>query len=105
MTNNAWHISVSGTGQTLQTVGGGVLSRIVVNNAGGAAGSTVTVYDSASATGTILAVLHCDTTASQGTYEYGIPLQNGLTIVNANPATDMTVVVSPPPINPHAPVI
>lgn len=104
MTNNAWHISASGSAP-LQTAGGGVLSRIVVNNSGGAAGSTVTVYDSATASGTVLAVLHCDTTAAQGTYEYGIPLQNGLTIVNAAPATDLTVVLSPPPVNPHSPVI
>lgn len=104
MSNNVWHISASGNAP-LQSTGGAVLSRITVNNSGGAAGSTVTVYDSPSASGSIIAILHCDTTAAQGTYEYGVPLQNGLTIVNANPATDMTVVLSPPPINVHSSVI
>lgn len=96
--SNTFNISASGS-FTLQTAGNVVLSRVIINNAGAAAGSTITIYDSPTASGTVLATLHASAVSTQQSYEYGSTLQHGLTVVNGNPASDITVIVNPAPTN------
>ena len=99
--SNTFNISTSGN-FTLQSYGGAVLQRLIINNAGAATGSTITIYDSATASGTVLGTLHASAVSTQGSYEYGSVLQHGLTIVNGNPASDVTVVLDQPITSPTA---
>lgn len=70
--------------------GAGVLKRIVVNKVG-ASSNTCTIYDSTTATGTIIGTI--DPVHMQMVFEYDLVFSNGLTIVTANgTAADITVI-------------
>lgn len=78
------HITTDAT--TAIKSGGGVLHSICVNTV--AASSTITVDDATSATTPTIAVL---SGASLGCYTYDVAFANGLTIVTAVAAPDITV--------------
>lgn len=76
------------TTTTLKTQAGN-LHRITINDNG--TGSTATIYDSATASGTIIAIV--DTSATGSNIEYDVDFNNGLTIVTAGGTPgDLTVV-------------
>jgi hypothetical protein len=84
------HISTNAT--TTVVSGTGILHTITINTKGASA-NTATVYDSTTASGTVLAVI--DTTANVGTLIYNAPYANGITIVTATgTAGDLTVTFS-----------
>ena len=83
------HIAANGT--LLCKSGAGVLRRIVINKKGTGA-NTLTVYDSLTGSGTIVAVI--DTTINPGVWEFGLAFTTGLTVVLATAtAADLTVVL------------
>lgn len=83
MTSSFEHISLAGT-YTLKS-DGGHLHTLVINST---AAGTITLYDSATATGKVIAVLQAS--AGLGTYFYGLDFVNGLTVVTAA-ASDITL--------------
>jgi hypothetical protein len=84
MKNSHSHIAYAGT--TVVSTGAGVLKRIVVNTT---ANGAITVYDSESATGRVIAILKAS--VAEGSFEYDVEFGTGLTVVTAA-ASDITVV-------------
>lgn len=82
---SAAHISTATT--TLVASGPGTLQGVTISTGG--AGSSATIYDSLTGSGTVLAVL---STAAQASVTYGAAFATGLTVVTAGgtPA-DITV--------------
>lgn len=84
---NGTHLSALGT-TTLKS-GPGVLHRLVINSKG-ASGNTVTLYDSTSGSGTVLAVV--DATQNVVSLAYDVNFITGLTaVVAAGTAADITI--------------
>ena len=82
------HIAANGT--TTAKSGAGLLRRIVINTKGSAA-NTLTVYDSTTGSGTVIAVI--DTTNAGGSFDYELDFATGLTLVLASgTAADITVI-------------
>lgn len=87
-TNSFSNINTNTT--TTVKSGAGVLKRIVVNKVG-ASSNTCTIYDSTTATGTIIGTI--DPVHTQMVFEYDLVFSTGLTIVTANgTAADITVI-------------
>jgi hypothetical protein len=84
-----FHLTTTGT-FVLQSTGGNTLDKIVLNTTGA---GTATIYDSPTASGKVIAVETFSATTPPGDIEYGVPLNNGLTIVVASAALDLTVVL------------
>ena len=83
--NVSRYAHLTGAITTISRSGPAKLHRITVNDPGA---TTLTVYDNGTASGTVIAVLDCN---NPGTYEYGLNLVGGLTVVLAGTA-DVTVV-------------
>ena len=83
--SKAVHITTATT--TTVRSGRGIFTRLVVNTT---AAGTITIYDSLTAAGTVLAVLKAS--VAEQSFEYGISLLTGLTVVTAG-ASDLTVVI------------
>lgn len=81
---NATYISTATT--TTVKSGRGTAVRLIV---GETAAGAITVYDSTTASGTILLALKAS--VAEGVYELGVRFQNGLTVVTAG-ASKVTVV-------------
>lgn len=85
--NSYSHIATSTT--TTVKSGAGTLKRVTVNSLGTVA-SITTVYDSLTATGTVIAIIN--TLALSGPFDYDIQFNTGLTIVTTGTvAPDITV--------------
>jgi hypothetical protein len=82
------HINTSAT--TIVRVGMGMLLAVTINTRWGGAGSTATLYDSITGSGTVIGVI--DLTFAMGTLFYEIILVNGLTVVTAGATPgDLTI--------------
>lgn len=68
--------------------GAGMIHRLIFNNT---SGTTVTIYDNTSATGTIIGII-TTAAAALGSWEYEVSFGEGLTIVTTGNGLDMTVV-------------
>jgi hypothetical protein len=76
---------LTGAATAISRSGPAKLHRITVNDAGA---TTLTVYDASTAVAPVIAVIDCSVA---GTYEFGLTLTGGLTVVLAG-AADVTVV-------------
>lgn len=74
---------------TVVLSGRGILKRIVVNTS---AAGAITVYDNTSAAGLPLGILKAS--IAEGSYDYDVEMQSGITIVTAA-ASNITVVWAP----------
>lgn len=79
------HRNITTATTTVVKSGTGILKSITVNST---AAGTITVYDNTSAAGTKIATLK--TSVVEGTYEYNVSFNTGLTIVTGA-ASDITV--------------
>lgn len=85
------YLNITLAAPTTTTVksGNGVLKAIVVNK--GAATGTCTIYDNTAASGTVIGTI-TGGDALPRSIEYNVKFANGLTIVSATAAMDLTVV-------------
>lgn len=80
---------ITGAATTVCKLGGGILHKIIVNQAG----TLCTIYDQTSAAVPIMGILDTNkTTGTIGSVDYEVPFFNGLTIVTTGAGTDLTVV-------------
>ena len=80
---------ITGAGTTVCKLGGGMLHKIIVNQAG----TLCTVYDQTSAAVPIIGIIDTNkTTGVIGSIDYECPFFNGLTIVTTGAGSNITVV-------------
>jgi len=80
---------ITGAATTVCKLGGGILHKIIVNQAG----TLCTIYDQTSGAVPIIGILDTNkTTGTIGSVEYECPFFNGLTIVTTGAGTDITVI-------------
>jgi len=84
-----FHINAAGT-NTIKT-GPGQLASVIINTPSGAGGS-LTIYDSITGSGTVIAVSTTANNSGAFTLSYDVTFKNGLTIVTAGAAGDYTIV-------------
>lgn len=78
---------ITGAGTTIVKASPGRLRRIIIN----AAGTRVTIYNSATASGDIIGIIELGANYSN-TLEYDLPFSIGLTVVTVGAATNLTMV-------------
>lgn len=81
------YVNINTAVTTVVKASPGVLRRVVVNTS--AAGS-ITIYNALSATGTPVAILKAS--VAEGTYEYNVRMNTGITVVTGHNDQDVTVV-------------
>ena len=80
---------ITGAATTVCKLGGGILHKIIVNQAG----TLCTIYDQTSGAVPIMGILDTNkTTGTIGSVDYECPFFNGLTLVTTGAGTDLTVV-------------
>ena len=80
---------ITGAATTVLKLGGGMLHKIIVNQAG----TLCTIYDQTSAAVPIVGILDTNkNTGTIGSIDYECPFFNGLTIVTTGAGSDITVV-------------
>ena len=91
ITTNTTTTIANGIGPTVSLPFLGIVHTIVVNTAG-ATGGTITIYDSPTASGEVVATITVPNAAQSFTAIYDIQLNYGLTVVTATmTAPDITV--------------
>ena len=83
--STGFHLTAEGTA-VLQTSGGATLHTVTFNEVG--SGAVVTIYDNDAASGTEIAIIK---PTAVGTLTYDVTLENGLTVVVATAACDITI--------------
>lgn len=80
---------ITGAATTVCKLGGGILHKIIVNQAG----TLCTIYDQTSGAVPLIGILDTNkTTGTIGSVDYECPFFNGLTIVTTGAGSDITVV-------------
>ncbi len=81
------YLNINANGTNVVKAGPGVLRRVVVNTA---ANGATTIYDALSANGTPVAILKASVV--EGSYEYNVRMNTGITVVTAHADQDITIV-------------
>jgi hypothetical protein len=80
---------ITGAATTVCKLGGGILHKIIVNQAG----TLCTIYDQTSGAVPIIGILDTNkTTGTIGSVDYECPFFNGLTIVTTGAGSDVTII-------------
>jgi len=83
------HTDITTTTTTVVKSGPGFLKAICVNTP--ATGGTATIYDSTTASGTKIGTITSDASTTPGCWVYEVQFRQGLVIVTATAAMDITV--------------
>lgn len=95
LTTNPFYKNLVGAATTTLKQSAGRLHSIVCNNASTAAGQLITIYDNTTATGTKIGTIDLSKLPSPTVIQYnsnGVAFNNGLTLVVAGSAVDITVI-------------
>lgn len=84
------YLNITGDATTVVKIGAGTFSRLVLN--GPTATEVITIYDSLTATGTIIGKITIPATPQPVSLEFGVAFAIGLTIVTATATSDLTAV-------------